>query len=93
MNEADEKVQELTLMLMYLTSWEESLSSGLRHKTPLPDEATWRTCWKGYDFTVLNELTDAGLVNAKGRAKSAIFTDEGIARARELLIKYGIDCG
>lgn len=58
-------IKDLTLMLMYLTSWEESLVPGLRKK---PDRAgiypKARICWKGYDFGILNELTDEGLVNA-----------------------------
>ena len=84
-------VKDLTLMLMYLTSWEESLVPGIRKKS---DRAgiypKARICWKGYDFNVLNELTDEGLVNAGGRSKSASFTDEGTAKALELLRKYGI---
>ena len=84
-------VKELTLMLMYLTSWEESLVPGIRKK---PDHAgiypKTRICWKGYDFDILNELTDEGLVNAGGRSKSASFTDEGEAKALELLKQYGI---
>ncbi len=85
-------IKELTLMLMYLTSWEESLVPGLRRK---PDRADIypkaRVCWKGYDFGILNELTDEGLVNARGRSKSASFTDEGEAKALELLKQYGIE--
>ena len=84
-------VKELTLMLMYLTSWEESLVPGIRKK---PDHAgiypKARICWKGYDFDILNELTDEGLVNAGGRTKSASFTDEGKAKALDLLKQYGI---
>jgi len=84
-------IKELTLVLMYLTSWEESLVPGLRRK---PDRAgiypKVRICWKGYDFDILNELTDEGLVNAKGRSKPASFTDEGEAKALELLKQYGI---
>lgn len=84
-------IKDLTLMLMYLTSWEESLVPGIRRK---PDRAgiypKARICWKGYDFDILNELTDEGLVNARGRSKSASFTDEGEAKALELLKQYGI---
>ena len=84
-------IKDLTLMLMYLTSWEERLVPGIRKR---PDrEGIYpkaRICWKGYDFDILNELTDEGLVNAGGRSKSASFTDEGIAKALELLKKYGI---
>lgn len=85
------KIKDLTLMLMYLTSWEESLVPGLRKK---PDRAgiypKIRLCWKGYDFGILNELTDEGLVNAGGRGKFASFNAEGEAKALELLKTYGI---
>lgn len=84
-------IKDLTLMLMYLTSWEESLVPGIRRK---PDHAgiypKARICWKGYDFDILNELTDEGFVNASGRGKSASFTDEGEAKALELMKQYGI---
>ena len=84
-------VQDLTLMLMYLTSWEENLVPELHEK---PDRLGFRPqirrTWKGYDFGILNELTDEGLVNARNRSKSASFTDEGAAKALELLMQYGI---
>lgn len=85
-------IKDLTLMLMYLTSWEENLVPGLWEQ---PDRAGFspkaRLCWKGYDFGILNELTDEGLVNAGGRGKSASFNVEGTAKARELLRAYGIN--
>lgn len=84
-------IKDLTLMLMYLTSWEENLVPGLREQ---PDRAGFspkaRLCWKGYDFGILNELTDEGLVN-RGRGKSVSFNAEGAAKARELLRAYGIN--
>ena len=84
-------VKDLTLMLMYLTSWEENLVPELHEK---PDRLGFRPqirrTWKGYDFGILNELTDEGLVNARNRSKSASFTDEGAAKALELLMQYGI---
>ena len=84
-------VKDLTLMLMYLTSWEENLVPELHEK---PDRLGFRPqirrTWKGYDFGILNELTDEGLVNARNRSKSASFTDEGAAKALELLRQYGI---
>ena len=84
-------VKDLTLMLMYLISWEENLVPELHEK---PDRLGFRPqirrTWKGYDFGILNELTDEGLVNARNRSKSASFTDEGAAKALELLMQYGI---
>ena len=84
-------IKDLTLMLMYLTSWEENLVPELHEK---PDRLGFRPqirrTWKGYDFGILNELTDEGLVNARNRSKSASFTDEGAAKALELLMQYGI---
>ena len=84
-------IKDLTLMLMYLTSWEENLLPELHEK---PDRLGFRPqirrTWKGYDFGILNELTDEGLVNARNRSKSASFTDEGAAKALELLMQYGI---
>lgn len=85
-------IKDLTLMLMYLTSWEESLVPGIRKKSDSADICPKvRLCWKGYDFGILNELTDEGLVNAGGRRKSASFTDEGVAKVLELLRQYGIE--
>ena len=48
-------------------------------------------CWKGYDFGILNKLTDEGLVNAGDRSKSASFNAEGEAKARKLLKAHGIE--
>lgn len=52
-------IKDITLMLMYLTSWEESLVPGIRKKPDRTgDYPKARICWKGYDFGILNELTD-----------------------------------
>ncbi len=75
--DADEAIRDLTLMLMYLTSWEER-PYGIRR------------CWKGYDFDVLNALDEQGLISDSKRAKSVYFTEEGEQRARDLLARYKI---
>ena len=77
MDSRDEAVRDLTLALMYLTSW-----------TDRPGEMP--RCWKGYDFDVLDTLAEYGLISDSRRAKSAYLTDEGIERARGLLARYGI---
>ena len=68
-------IKDLTLMLMYLTSWEKSFIPGLRKKL---DRAgiypKVRLCWKGYDFDILNELTGEGLVNAGAAANPRLST-------------------
>lgn len=91
MTDRDTAIREMTLMLMYLTSWEDGPMANLRGKR-LSGEGipSWRSCWKGYDFNVLHELTEAGLANAGSRAKSASLTDDGVSKAVELLRKYGI---
>ena len=85
-------VKDLTLMLMYLTSWEERLVPDLHEKPDRPGfHLQIRRTWKGYDFGILNELTDEGLVNARNLSKSASFTDEGVTKALELLKRYEIE--
>lgn len=88
-----ETIMELTLLLMYLTSWEEG-PQGLRGAKKLPPEEyarfVSRCCWKGYDFDVLNELTELGLVQADGKSKMAVMLDPGTEKAKELMAKYRI---
>lgn len=76
--ELQEMVSELTLLLVYLTSWEEPLSGKL----------TVRKAWKGYTFDTLNALEDRGLIHQSRKAKSVMLTDEGIALARDLLKRF-----
>jgi hypothetical protein len=73
---ADELAANLSLMLMYLSSWKERPDDALRF-------------WKGFSFDVLNQLAEQGLIQDSRRAKSAYLTAEGIQRARELLTRYG----
>ena len=72
-------IDDLTLMLMYLTAWEEG--SG--------ENACLRT-WKGYDFDSLNRLADAGYIEGSQKAKSDYLTEEGARRAIELCEHYGM---
>lgn len=73
----DNAVKELTLLLMYLTSWKEDVGY---------DEA--RRTWKGYPFDIINELTDENLISGSIRSKSVYLTDQGIKSAEELVKKY-----
>jgi hypothetical protein len=73
----EEKIKELSLLLLYLTSWKEN---------DLPGEL--RRSWKGYPFDTLNELTDEDLLRGSVRSKSVYITKAGIKKAEELMKKY-----
>ena len=79
MNEMQKKIREMTLVLLYLTSWEEK-----------EFDMKFRRSWKGYDFDILNELSDEGLVSDSRRSKSIILRESGVEQAEALLVKYGI---
>lgn len=75
-----EQIDELTLLLLYLTSFEENKILG---------ETTLRS-WKGYPFDTLNKLSDNNLIFFSNRAKSVYLTENGIKLAQKLLQKYTI---
>ncbi len=70
---SDSLLEELTLLVLYLASWEEEVPGG-----------SVRRAWKGHVFEVLDRLQERGLINQSRRAKSLHLTGEGIALAREL---------
>lgn len=77
----EEQIKELTLLLLYLTSWKE--------KDPFGDE--YMRAWKGYDFDVLNELQDEHFIGGSTyKAKSTYLTESGVAKDKELMEKYNI---
>jgi hypothetical protein len=73
----EKTISELTLLLLYLTSWNEN---------DLPNEM--RRSWKGYPFDALNELTDKDFIRGSIKAKSVYLTEEGIKEAEKLVDKY-----
>ncbi len=78
-------IEELTLLLMYLTSWEED--GFIADNEDIPKAAKIRACWKGYSFDVINKLTDENyLYFSKG--KSVTLTPEGEKLAKQLIHKY-----
>jgi hypothetical protein len=70
-------IRNFTLMLMYLTSWQERA-----------DEM--RRFWKGYDFDVLDRLAEDDLIATSHSAKSAYLTEEGERTAVALLRDHGV---
>jgi len=76
----DEQIKELTLLLLYLTSWTEKELG-----------ADYQRAWKGYDFNVLNKLKDERLIGGSSyKSKSIYLTEDGIGKATELMEKYNI---
>ncbi|MBN6206056.1 transposase [Ralstonia pickettii] len=74
------QIDELTLLLLYLTSFPEDYGLG---------EA--RRSWKGYPFESLDELIDNNYIDGNRRTKSVYLTDEGIQKAQESMKKYKIE--
>lgn len=74
----EELLEDLTLLVIYLSSWEERIAPDL----------TTRRAWKGYLFEVLDALEEKGYIDQSRRAKSLTLTEEGVARARELAALY-----
>ena len=70
-----EQIKDLTLMLLYLNSFEDGGS---------------QRSWKGYDFDDLNALAEEGFISEGRRAKSVVLYDDGIEKAQALCVKYGI---
>ncbi len=82
-------IEELTLLLMYLTSWEEE---GLYYdENNNLNKDIFKKSWKGYSFDAINELTDKGyLFPRKYKNKSVTFTKEGEKLAKELMERYEV---
>ncbi len=66
--------ESLTLLLLYLSSWEDRVASDL----------VVRRAWKGYTFEVLDALEEKGLLSQSRRAKSVVLTEQGIRLARKI---------
>ncbi len=83
----NKKIEELTLLLMYLTSWEED--GFIADENDMPVEAKIKTSWKGYSFDVINKLMDEKyLYFSKYKNKTVSLTKEGEELAQKLVDKY-----
>jgi hypothetical protein len=72
--EMNKVLEDLTLLLIYLTSWTEKMSIGVQVQRS----------WKGYDFDTLDALMEKDYIYGSKRSKSVYLTDEGVDRARNL---------
>ncbi len=72
----EKMIQDLCLLLMFMTGWEEDSQQK-------PGEKIFRA-WKGYLFEVLNKLADDKLIVQFANHKSVILTEAGRLKARQL---------
>ena len=82
---AEKAMRELTMMLIYLSRFTE--------RGRFTNSKDFHA-WKGYNFDILNELSNADYIRQgerPSRSKSVYITDSGIEKAKELLNKYGIE--
>ncbi len=70
----ENKVDEMVLALLHLTTFEDRY--GLR-------------AWKGHDWDTLDRLHEKGYISdPKGKAKSVVVTEDGARRSSELFKSY-----
>ena len=70
-----EKVEEMTLALMYLTTFTEGHGE--------------TRSWKGHAWEVMNRLHASGWIgNPVARAKSVVLSEDGARRSRELFERH-----
>jgi len=71
-----DKVDEVTLALLYLVTWDREKGLGAR-------------AWKGFDWETMNRLHEKGFIsNPIGKAKSVVLDEEGFQKAEELFQKH-----
>ena len=71
------EAEDLTLLLIYLSSWDENPKREYGDKPKL-------RAWKGYDFDVLDSLKEKGFITFSRRWKSLYLTEKGAERAKEI---------
>jgi len=76
----EEKIKDLSLMLMFLTGWEEDSRKN-------PGEKAFCS-WKGYSFKALNALADEKLIIQFKDKKLVILTETGKQMAEKLKAQY-----
>lgn len=48
-----------------------------------------RRAWKSFDWDVMNDLFERGFISdPRSKAKSVLLSDEGLARSRQMYVKY-----
>lgn len=78
----EEQIKELTLLLAYLTSWNDK-----DRLTKIENVKSW----KGYDFNILNQLHEEEYIYQENKKKYFIWEEKGISEAEQLMKKYNIN--
>ena len=78
----DQALHDMTLAMLYLTRFKESGRF-------VPETPLFRA-WKSYDWDTLDKLSEEEFTIDRHGNKSLYLTEEGVAKAREILEKYGI---
>jgi len=72
----EEKVEEMTLALLYLVTRERQEGAGAR-------------AWKGFAWETMDRLHQKGWISdPKGKAKSVVMSEKGFQKAEELFKKH-----
>jgi len=70
----EDKVDEMVLALLYLTSF---------------SEKEFMRAWKGMNWDALDRLHDKGFISdPKSKAKSVVMTEKGAQKSKELFEKH-----
>ena len=78
----EQAMHDMTLAMIYLTRFTDGRMK--KYEDP-PLKA-----WKSYDWDTLDKLSEEELIIDTHGNKSLYLTDEGIAKAKDILEKYGI---
>jgi hypothetical protein len=71
-----DKIDEYTLALLYLVTWQREEGYGAR-------------AWKGFDWETINHLFEKGFIlDPKNKAKSVVMTEDGYKKSEELFKKF-----
>jgi len=72
----EEKVDEMTLALLYLVTWRSKGEDGER-------------AWKGFAWETMDRLHQKGWISdPKGKAKSVVMSKKGLKKAEELFRRH-----
>ncbi len=82
----DKNIEELTILLLYLTAWEED---GYKYDQNNHLQKTKiKNNWKGYHFDILNLLEEKDYIYQRKRGKTLTLSEKGIQKAQKLVEKY-----